>query len=141
MGYTRPPTYVVAMRSLEKLNLDEARLLAANLVQELLYYLKINKSAWEYLRNIGMKHLETNDAEFLYSINLRISFWDTDYLEQPQPYVAEILLINNKLLYGQVDKGKHYLRLLYQEPYTEALTLLNKGQEEKKSLNDSKTTM
>ena len=52
-------------------------------------------------------------------IVLRFSFWDENIDRQPEPYIAEIRLENEKILYFTADENQ-FLKLVQEESVEEA---------------------
>jgi hypothetical protein len=117
--------------SSKKLNLNEGRILAANLFEHMYPTLQQSfeaKSFRVYLRKlreemhypIVPENIEPKELCF------KIVFWDDNIDRIMPPHLAQILLLDGVFSYYEADPKTQELRLVLQEPYEETLAFRNK---------------
>ncbi len=60
----------------------------------------------------------------LHNMSVRIAFWDHDVNRPKPPYLAQILFYNGVFHYFEADPETQSLRLVYHEPYADAVAKL-----------------
>ncbi len=134
--------YGLTFFSPHKLTLQEGRVFAAGLVAD--FFKKVNtdpgiRKYWlEYKREYNKKHSwkkYTAAEPVIQQLALKVGFWDAN-VERPQhPYLADIRFHNATFFYYEADPKTQALKLVYQEPYADALRF----REEKAVKKEGKT--
>ena len=101
----------------QRLNVQEARRLMVQGASDFLHFTQTNTIALDYM-NFYMKEEAPAHPE-MKLIVLRFSFWDENIDRQPEPYIAEIRLENEKILYFTADENQ-FLKLVQEESVDEA---------------------
>ena len=67
-------------------------------------------------------HIDTTVPDSRH-ISIRLSFWDENIDRQPEPYIAEVRLCDQKLRYYTADEGQ-VLHLAFEESFDESQAFL-----------------
>ena len=118
--------YCLTLRSFQKLNLNQGRILAANHMENFLKMLKSSPEVKEYLVLCHAELLYTPTEVLVDNIAYKIAFWDENINRPEKPYLAEILFADKAFHYFQADPQTQALQLVFQEPYESALEFRNK---------------
>jgi hypothetical protein len=97
----------------QRLSVEEARALMAKCASEFFHFTQTNKDTIDYMK-LYMKERAPATPE-MKLIALRMSFWDDNIDRQPEPYIAEIRLENEKVSYFTADENQ-FLKLVLEEP-------------------------
>ena len=110
-----------AMWGSQRLNLEEARALSARCCKALLEFARTNQVYKEYIKRSSTdkyaKYAKYPSATPIpEQFAFRISFWDENIDRQPQPYIAEIRLLDGTLSYFTANENQQ-LVLTFEEPF------------------------
>ena len=107
-----------AMWGSQRLNLEEARALSARCCKALLEFAHTNQEYKEFIKRRSTdKHVKYPSATPIpEQFAFRISFWDENIDRQPQPYIAEIRLLDGGLSYFTANENQQ-LVLTFEEPF------------------------
>jgi hypothetical protein len=114
------------------ITLDEARIMATTVIENFWKKLQNNPVV---LKNIEARNEEViryngktilpNTAQFN-DVALRIDFWDENVERPSSPYIAQIIFSEGLFYYYEADPKTQELKLVFKEPYEEALTFRNR---------------
>jgi hypothetical protein len=98
--------------------LEEARALSARCCKALLEFAHTNQEYKEFIKRRSTdKHVKYPSATPIpEQFAFRISFWDENIDRQPQPYIAEIRLLDGGLSYFTANENQQ-LVLTFEEPF------------------------
>ena len=128
--------FEIALWGHRQVNLKEARTLMTQLFNQFLQFLKTNKDVPERLieeRKLPRSTIDTDIPDGRH-IALRLSFWDENIDRQPEPYIAEVRLYNQKIFYYTADENQ-VIKVIHEESIGEANALVESAKP--KELADS----
>jgi hypothetical protein len=123
----------------QKLALREARLLGATVMQSLIHELNTSSMVRSARENEfkWKSHWNTdvNQEIPLKETCMKIAFWDENYDRIQPPHIAQIAFLEEKLQYFEADPQTQKLRLIFSEPYQDALKFLLEEQQKEPKTN------
>ena len=102
------------------LKLNEARHLTTEIAGQFLQFVKTDPKCLERIQFWHKDLLSGIDTDIPDErhISLRLSFWDKNIDRQPEPYIAEVRLSKQKVIYYTADENQ-VLKIVLEEPLNE----------------------
>jgi len=123
--------YGLSFQSDKRLTQEEARLLATTLFRNFYQKMRTDPTVARYhadLNNDFKRYkyppLITPEPN-LHQICWKLAFWDKNVDRPEQPYIAEIQFKNAAFHYYVADPSTHALKLIFEEPYDDAIKHLD----------------
>jgi len=124
-------TYGFSFIGSQKLNLDQSRILGAQVFEKLFKILRTapeieryQQDQKEYYKDAA-SHPPLTDKVELFQTRLKIAFWDENVDRPLPPNIAQILFIDNAFHYYEADPKTQSLRLVMKESYDDAVAFKN----------------
>ena len=107
--------------------LQQGRNRAITLACDFYNMLQQNKIVSNYFAELKRYYaLDSADEINLYTIGIKIAYWDKQVNRPQPPYLAEITFLDEKFHYYQADPETQALKLVFEETYEDALANVEK---------------